>query len=212
MAIPSNWPQNLTDLANRCMQKLGEKTRFTDIATDTADYAVMVRDALYDIIRDAQVSFDWPELRTKTTISTPDSGFTANESYPFAYRFALPDDYLREVNRHLYAYEVEGGYVYADRSENLPFHYVRYEEDVTKWSPQLFKVVLYRLASEVAMPITQSPEILQIMEARRSGAESEARRMASYNKKWPNGRQRGRGLLAQTRNGERNRRSAFYNE
>ena len=52
MAYPSNWPQDLTDFANRVMGLIGEVERFTDIDTDTSDNAVLVRETMYDIIRD----------------------------------------------------------------------------------------------------------------------------------------------------------------
>lgn len=211
MAIPANWPQDVTDLANRAMQKLGEKERFTDIATATTDNAETIQECLYDVIRDAQMSFPWPELETFTEISTADATFTDTTGYAFSYRFALPDDYLRPLNEELYQYQIRGAYVYANLSEDLPFHYIRYDEDVSLWSPSMFKVIMYRLAAELCLPITQSPEILGTIEVLREKAESEAKRLKSYGQKWPNQRRRRRGELSRLRSGIYGNDSGFLN-
>ena len=200
MAIPANLPQDLTDLANRVMQKIGEVERFDDITTATTAYAVIVQDCLYDVIRDAQISFPWVELETFLLIETPED-FEDTTGYEFSYRYALPDNYLRPLNEELYSYRRRGELVYADQAEDLPFHYIRYDEDVTKWSAQLFKVVLFRVAEEVVLPITQSPELLAGIVVLREKAENEARRLASYNQRYPNQRNRARGQLSRLRRG-----------
>jgi len=201
MAYPTNWPQNVTDIANRVMSKIGEIERFTDIDTDTSDNAVIVRDALYDTIRDTQSSFQWPELETLSTIATPDATFdNSGGEYPYAYRFSLPDDYLRPINEELYNYKISGDYIYADVTEDLDFHYIAYSETVTDWSAALYRAVLYRTAIEVCLQITQSPDLKQslLMEFEQI-VRPECFRVSSQGMAHPNTRRRQRGVYANTR-------------
>jgi hypothetical protein len=201
MAIPANWPQDLTALANRAMQKIGEPQVFTDIATDTTDNGITIQTCLYDVIRDAQTSFLWPELETLSVITTPDAAFTDTTAYDYSYRYSLPSDYLRPMNERLYDYRISGPYVYATVSSDLDFHYLKYSEDVTEWSPQLFKVILWRLSEEIVLPITMNePKYAEIV-IQRERAEDEARRIASYNRKFPNRRLHRQGGIARTRAG-----------
>jgi hypothetical protein len=194
------------------MQKIGETERFTDIATSTTDYGIVIQDAIYDVIRDAQISFPWVELDTYLLIATADPTFTDPLGFGFSYRYEIPEDYLRPLNEELYSYRRQGDFIYANLPEDLPFHYIRYEEDVTKWSGQQFKVILYRLAEEVVMPITQSPELLGQIVALKERAEAEARRLGSYNQRYPNERRRRRGQLSQLRAGYgRGFNSNFFN-
>lgn len=199
MTIPANLPQDLTALANRVMQKIGEVERFDDIATSETDYGIVIKDALYDVIRDAQISFPWVELATYLVIAEADDTFTDTTGFGLPYRYSIPEDFLRPLNEELYSYRHQGEFIYANLPEDLPFHYIRYDEDVTKWSGQQFKVITYRLAEEVVMPITQSPELLGQIVALKDKAEAEARRIASYNQRYPNERRRRRGQLGKIR-------------
>lgn len=202
MAYPTNWPSDLTDLANRVMSLLGEKQTFTDITTDTTDNGTLVARVLYDTIRDTQTAFPWPELQTMTTIEDADATFTDATGYPYSHRFSLPDDYLRPVNEELYRYRIIGAYVYADQSSDLPFHYIKYDETVTGWSAALYRAVIYRAALNVCMTITQSEKIYERLLAEYTRVvEPECFRTRSYSQAHPNTRRRNRGRYQNIRNG-----------
>ena len=184
------------------MTLIGEVKRFTNIATDTTNNADFVRSVLYDTIRDTQAAFPWPELASFTTIATPDATFTDTTGYEFSYRFALPDDYLVPINEQLYDYRVIGPYVYADTSEDLPFHYQRYDETVTLWSSALYRAIVYRVAMSVCGSITLGDIAFKRIYAEyKDNVEPECYRIASVSREWPNQLQRGQGTLSQTRRG-----------
>lgn len=202
MAYPTNWPQDLTDLANRVMSLLGEIEVFDDIATATSDNGVLVRRVMYDIIRDTQSAFLWPELHTMDTLAAPDATFTDTTGFDFAYRFSLPDTYLRPINEELYDYRIIGPFVYTDTSADLTLHYGKYEEDVTLWSGSLYRAVLYRLSLAVCLQITQSEPVYErILAEYNTIIEPECFRVQSYSQEHPNTRRRQRGRYAQTRRG-----------
>lgn len=202
MAYPTNWPSTLTDLANRIVSLLGEKQTFSDITTDTTDNGTLILRVLYDVIRDTQTAFPWPELATMTTLSTPDATFTDNTGYPYAYRFALPDDYLRPINEDLYDYRIIGAYVYTNVSSNLTFWYGKYDETVTNWSGSLYRAVIYRAALQVCLTITQSERIYERLLAEYEKViEPECFRVRSYSQENPNTRTRNRGRMQALRNG-----------
>lgn len=202
MAYPTNWPSTLTDLANRVVSLLGEKQTFTDITTDTTDNGILILRVLYDTIRDTQSAFPWPELHTMTTIEDADATFTDSTGYPFAYRFALPDDYLRPINEELYNYRIIGTYVYADVSSDLTFHYIKYDETVTNWSAALYRAVIYRTALQTCLTITQSERIYdRLLAEYEKVVEPECFRVRSYSQENPNTRHRNRGRMGALRNG-----------
>lgn len=204
MARPSNWPTTITDLAKRMMVLLGEIEVFTDITTDTSDNAVLVRTVIYDIILDTQTAFLWPELHTMETIETPDATFDDTTGYDFSYRYDLPDDYLRPLNEELYDYRIIGKQVYSNTSENLPFHYIKYDETVTNWSGSLYRAILYRLAIAVCLQITQSEIVYERLLAEYEKIiEPECFRIRSYSQEHPNTRRRIRGTYSKTRRGYR---------
>ena len=189
---PANWPGTLTELANDVMDLYGEDQVFTDIATDTTDNGKILNRMMYRIIRENQAEFVWPELRELATIATPDPTFdNVGGEYPYGYRYDLPEDYLRPFNEHLYLYEIIGQQIYANVTEDLPFHYIKYTEDVGVWSPQLYQVIMYQLAIASCLQVTQAPalknDLLTYFEL---NILPNAKRIKSSSQRYPNKRHR----------------------
>lgn len=198
---PANWPSTLTELANDVMDLYGEDQLFTDILTDTTDNGKILRRMMYRIIRECQAEFVWPELRALATIADPDAGFdNSGGEYPFTYRYDLPEDYLRPYNEHLYEYEIIGQYIYANVAENLDFHYIKYTETVSDWSPQLYQVILYKLAHASCLQITQAQQLKNDIYAEfKSDVLPNAKRIKSSSQKYPNKRHRIQGNYSKSR-------------
>lgn len=156
---PANWPSTIEELANDTMDLLGEDQLFTDLSTDTTDNGKIIKRMVYRIMREVQAEFPWPELRELATIDPPDATFENAGEYDYNYRYALPEDYLRPFNAERYNYEILGQFVYANITEDLDFHYIKYTETITDWSPQLYQTILHQLAIASCLQITQSKEL-----------------------------------------------------
>jgi len=211
MAFPSYWISTLTELAHVVMGKLGEKHVFTDVESDTSDYALVFQRLMYEAIREAQVEFKWSELETIATIATADSTYDSSTSpIPYSYRFALPDGMLRMIDENICDYHISGAYIYVNAySENLPFIYTAYSEDPTVWGSMLTKVIVYKIAMAVCLPVTNSSAYEKgLIQEFETLVEPKCHRINSYNKVRPRRQQRGTGSLAQTRRGYKN--GAYY--
>jgi len=198
---PANWPATLEDLANDTMDLLGEDQQFTDLSTDTTDNGAILNRMIYRIIRESQAKFPWPELRALSTITTPDETFdNSGAEYNYSYRFALPSDYLRPFNAELYLYEIIGAYVYSNVSANLDFHYIKYSETVTEWSPQLYQVIMYQLAIASCLQITQNPQMkADLLSYFELNVLPEAKAIKSQSQRHPNQRRRIQGNYSRSR-------------
>lgn len=188
MAKPPTFITTLTGIANISLSMLGEKfnTQLIDIATDTGDLAKLVNQFIYPAIRDVQFQFRWDELVTRVVLTSPDD-MTGNPAYPWGYRYALPDDYLTPAWQDQVDYEIEGGFVYCNWSDNYVFPYHKYSIDPAEWTSGLLEVVKCRLAISLCMPLTENQikydnlltELERIILPRDE-------RVSSYGKKHPN--------------------------
>ena len=204
MAHPANWPSTITALANRSMAKIGANVRFNDVESDVHPHAQIVRDSLYDAIREMQSEYRWIELKTPAVLSTPDAGYESGSVDGWSYRYVLPDDFLRPLQDMDFEYELFGAFIYCDVAENIKLRYIRYSEDVAEWSSSLYKAVVYGLAMEISLPITQTDVIANGLKAEyENWVAPLLRRIQSYSHKKPNVRARRVSTLGALRRGYR---------
>lgn len=192
MAAPANWPSAIEDVANDTMDLLGEDQVFTDLSTDATDNGKILNRMIYRIIRECQAEFPWPEIRTLSTIATPDPTFdNIGGEYDYSQRYDLPGDYLRPFNAELFHYDIIGPFVYTNVTEDLDFHYIKYTETVSEWSPQLYNVIIHKLAIRSCLQITQSPALkAELKEAYKNDVLPGAKAIKSQSQRHPNQRRR----------------------
>lgn len=111
---------------------------------------------------------DWRCARKRTRIS-PD--ITAPE-FGFAYRYPLPDDFLRPVDVGTDSWEIEAGCILADVMP-LDLIYTAYPSGPELLNAELRSAIVYFLASEIAMALTSDSSL---MASFRSMAETELQR------------------------------------
>jgi hypothetical protein len=201
MAIPANWPSTIEELANDTMDLLGEDQTFSDLSADTTDNGLILKRMIYRIMREVQAEFPWPELRELSVIATPDATFDNNGGeYDYSYRFSLPTDYLRPFNAELYNYDIIGPFVYTNVSEDLKFHYIKYSETISEWSPQLYQVIMYQLAITSCLQITQSKSLRDELTAHyEKKILPKAKGIKSQSQRHPNQRRRVTGWYSNAR-------------
>lgn len=165
-------PQTLTDLANRVLLDLG-MDRISSIDSTTDRHAVKMSGLIYDVIRDVQSSYKWPELQTVTTLSR-DPEDHADGSY----RWNLPTNYLNDtgiISAVGAIYRFEDNHLVYTTATDPQLHYVRYSENVAEWSHELWSVTWRTLAAEAAQILAQD---VGLAEQKMRNAEKAARKYA----------------------------------
>lgn len=157
MAKPDTFAQDLTAIGNLALIGLGtdRSQLLTDLDTDTTDIAKTMRDVIYPVIRSLQTDYRMDELYTRVELTSPED-ISEDDQYGWAYRYALPDDFLAPMIRNDYDFEIEGGYVYCDISETFIFPYQRYSIDPLEWSTQTTDMIVHKLKMELCMPLNEN--------------------------------------------------------
>ncbi|NRA91898.1 MAG: hypothetical protein HRU26_04310 [Psychroserpens sp.] len=139
-----------TDVANLALKSLGA-VLIQNIDANNG-HAPLINDVIDEVVRQVQSEISWPELlNVQLLVKLPDN-FSNSDSI---YRYQLPEDFLSVVeidsNRH---WSIFDG-VLLTTAEEVSLIYKAYNPDVTKWSAEMTEMVYKKLASEIAMPVTQ---------------------------------------------------------
>ena len=181
------------DIANRALVLLGarEITSFTEGSNESK-----VAKSLYLSARDYVLrAYPWASLKKRTALvelaDKPVNGFM--------HQYQLPEDNVRVIEVHspnasrdekIKSWEIEGTKVLCDHT---PVSIVYLSDSVpeTKYSTQLVQALVYRLASEMAYPVTGNNTAMSnfaslfenvLMEARTTDAlEQSAKHMGPSN-------------------------------
>lgn len=122
--------------------------------------------ANYDICRDAVLEDrDWTFATDRRILSA----LTSAPAFGYAYQYQLPSDLIRilEVSDeplfvHDLQWERQGSVVVTDAAIAY-LRYIKRIEDPTKFSAGFVHAVAARLAMEIALPLTNSPEMQSSM-------------------------------------------------
>lgn len=200
MAKPPTFTSTLEEVANLALGMIGEAKKDYIEDLDTVDTVIgdAVLQHIYVVIRDVQSEFRWEELITRELLTTPED-ITDNQAYDWAYRYALPDNYLMPLWYDETDHVIEGGYVYCDTPDDYRFHYVGYSIDPLVWSPQLLVTIKHRLAMALTVPLgDDAGTYTQLLTEYERIILPRAERLSSYAKVVPNKR-RSRGRTASIR-------------
>lgn len=142
-----------TDLANMALSRLG-MPRISD-ADENIPSAISFR-SHYKAVRDSLLrSHMWNFAVGRASLSA-----TTAPAFGWEYAYALPADFLRlctlngrQAEKCLSEYTLEGGAILTN-DEEAKITYVRRITDATLFDPIFVEVLVFRIASAIAMDIT----------------------------------------------------------
>lgn len=139
-------------IANYALTLLGAK-RINALSEDTNEARNI--NAVFGLIRESCLS----EHEWNFAIKRANLGLLSDTpEFDFDYKFQLPNDCVRVVKTDLpkgSRYQIEGREILCD-SETLKIKYIQNVTDAARFSAPFVKYFAYRLAEEVAYPITGS--------------------------------------------------------
>lgn len=147
----------LTDVANLSLASIGE-VLIENIDDDT-EVSRSINRVLYESIRQTQLEIFWEDLievfePTKLTAPYPGSDVLN--------QYNMPSNFLDIVNLQSGAdWFLSGGKLITEDPEPV-VTYKRYSEEPSEWSGYLMELIYRKVAANVAMPITQNPQITQM--------------------------------------------------
>ena len=155
--------ETLTDVANAALLSIGEEP-IESIDDDQTDSSRVIRMRIYDVVRNIQSNFTWPELYHFESLV--DSGTFARDGV--TPRYNLPTYCLQIINVLPASSEPEGfgitsgtwrregAYIVTAHTEPI-LECLKYNiDDVPAWSEQLLKRAWTALAAEIAPLLTKS--------------------------------------------------------
>jgi hypothetical protein len=152
-----------TDIANMALSRLGER-RISDISENSPS-AISCR-THYEVVRDSLLrSHPWNFATARATLSA-----TTTPEFKWAYAYTLPAGFLRlstfngkEADAAISEYRVEGNEILTD-ANSASITYVQKVSDPTLFDSLFLEVIVFRLASAIAMDITSEPTTRDNME------------------------------------------------
>lgn len=143
------------DIINTALARLGESPiQSIEEGSVSANTAKMLYDGVRrSVLRD----YDWNFALKEATLVR----LAKNDSKFYEYAFALPSDCIRAVDLlGGVAFTVIGGKLYSNFGEAV-LRYISDVEDESLFDSKFAEALTYKLASELAMPIKGSAELMQ---------------------------------------------------
>jgi len=147
----------LTDIANLSLASIGE-VLIENIDDQTAVSRAINR-VLYESIRQTQLEIFWEDLIEvfePTQLTAPYPGSAGLNQYN------MPTNFLDIVSLESGANWMLRGGKLVTEDEAPVVTYKRYSEEPSEWSGYLVELIYRRIAANVAMPLTQNPQITQM--------------------------------------------------
>lgn len=147
------------DLCNLALISLGQPTVVQIDPPDSQSKSARLCGQIYEPLRDEIIrSHPWRRLTKRTTLAAsvvaPDWGYTT--AYPMpADLVRLIDVYVGDVK--LMDWHLEGDDILTNTTAPLQIRYTRTSSNPDDWDPLLRDAIAYRLAVDLAEPLTQDP-------------------------------------------------------
>lgn len=166
---------SVVGICNRGLQKLGAD-RITSLTQDSRNARSC--NALYEIVRDAELRAHPWSFAVKRVVLAPDS---TTPAFDYDYSFTLPSDCLRVLppNDSDLDWRIEGGAILTNYGDSLNLRYIARITDPNLFDPLFMESLASRIAVELCEELTQSNQKGQgvrddykqaIREARRNNA------------------------------------------
>ena len=117
---------------------------------------------LEELLSDVPWAFAKKQLSITADAAAPTQGFTK--------RYALPSDFIQLIrvenidsSENFGQWEIVGGYLHTDLGSPVKIDYTAKQSDVSKFPPAFTEALIARLASKIAMPLTQKGDMAQAM-------------------------------------------------
>lgn len=151
-----------TDICNTALARIGQDpiTALTE-NTDAAKRCNILFDEVSDLV---MASGEWTTLIAQQQLAK----LTVNPIHDFDFQYQLPTDLIKLIainnnDPHDTPYRREGDKLLVNFG-TLAITYIKREANTQLWGPHLTTAVSLKLASELALPLTNSSQIVQMME------------------------------------------------
>lgn len=151
-----------TDICNTALARLGQDpiTSITD-DTDAAKRCDILFDEVADIV---MASGEWSTLLAQQQLAK----LTTNPVHEFDFQYQLPTNIIKLVSINDNAFHDIPFKRQGDRllinTGTAAITYVKREPNTQLWGPHLTTAVSLKLASELALPLTNSAQIVDMLE------------------------------------------------
>lgn len=158
-------------ICNQALTRIGVDT-ITSL-TETSEQARLCN-VIFDQSLDYLVQlFPWSFALTRAALAES----STEPLYEWNHAFQLPTDpyCLRVIAvEDDVAYRKEGRYIYTD-NESLSIKYIKRITDINELSPAFIEAMVFYVASQLALPLTQNATMANAMELKYQGAVAKAR-------------------------------------
>lgn len=146
-----------TDIANMALHRVGAQ-RIMDLNDADSKSARVLRDFFEPAIREVGRLAEWQCLKDRATLTQ----LAVAPLFGWTYAYELPVTFLRLVKLNGVAYrgepgddhEIEGRTLLTD-ALTADIEFIAYKEDTADYDPLFVKVIVAKLAAEIAVPIRQ---------------------------------------------------------
>lgn len=147
------------DVCNLALTSLGQPTVVQIDPPDSKSKAARLCAQMYPLMRDEMIrKHPWRRLKKRITLAAsvvaPDWGFTTQYPLP-ADLVTLIEIYIDDVPLRLW--ELEGDMILCNETAALNIRYIRTSDNPDDWDPLLIDTIAYRLAVDLAEPLTGDP-------------------------------------------------------
>lgn len=161
-----------TEIANLALQLLGQTPNIVALDTDNTRRANDIKNA-YDAARKAALrAHAWNFATVRTTLAAT----ATTPAWGYAYRYALPADYLGQLRfsvdhhgsrrpAHRVLTDADESGLFVDTDEGAPL-YVEYVQDIDNaalFDPMFVEYFAAKLAEKVAFQVTGKPNLMAEM-------------------------------------------------
>ena len=149
------------DVANLALRRCGQAQVLTTLTDATRNG--YLANAFYADTRDEVMRlFEWPCLLTRSAVT-----MAVDTTTDFGYKGTIPSTCLRVVdingNKEI-PYRIEGWFIFCNMATGVSLRHIAASATPATWDRLLLAAVVARLASKMAMPLTQSVQLTSLLQ------------------------------------------------
>lgn len=160
--------ETLTGICNSALAMAGHTDFIDDIADDNP-IAATCRMLVAQVAKEVQTHefAAWDELISDVKLvlkGNNDTGITRRYAWNLPYEMLTPIECYEEDTGRPVRYEIYGGYLYCDKSEDVWLRYSRYSMNPAEWSVELKTCVIKLLSARIIASLVKDYKGSQAME------------------------------------------------
>ena len=170
------------DICNLALISLGQPTVVAIDPPDTNSLAAKLCGQIYPMLRDEVIrAAPWRRLKTRVELAAdpaaPVFGYTTKFAFPADMQRLL--DVIVSGNIRVSDYNVEGDFILCNESGPLQIRYIKDSINPDDWDSIMRNAIAYRLAADLAEPLTQDASKKQYAMAKYDMIIKEAKRTSA---------------------------------